>query len=220
MPIPVTCRVCGTVVVVPPSEAKRRKFCSSACAARATTPARPEKGLRTACTGCGAATYVYPVHVKRNKTGRHFCSAACRRTFDSRSRIQVVCAYCGRETSRPQSNQRTEGPLFCSMRCHNTYHRGERHARWTGGTQRYRGRDWKEQRLKALHRDAYTCQHCQNGDRVQLDVHHIIPYRISHSNDLSNLITLCDSCHMKADEAFRRDQRAKTQKSGASVEPR
>jgi 5-methylcytosine-specific restriction endonuclease McrA len=30
-----------------------------------------------------------------------------------------------------------------------------------------------------------------------LHVHHIIAYRISHDNSMSNLQTLCDSCHGK-----------------------
>lgn len=79
---------------------------------------------------------------------------------------------------------------------------GNRHPDWKGGHSKYRGKDWYIQRQKALHRDSYTCQNC-NVTRQNLEnprymhVHHIIPYEISKDNSLSNLITLCVSCHNK-----------------------
>jgi 5-methylcytosine-specific restriction endonuclease McrA len=55
-------------------------------------------------------------------------------------------------------------------------------------------------------RDGYRCQHCgktqkQNGR--SLDVHHIRPFRLfdnyTDANELDNLISLCMSCHGKAE---------------------
>ncbi len=53
---------------------------------------------------------------------------------------------------------------------------------------------WRELRKKVLIRDNYECQHC--GSKENLEVHHIT-YRRVFREWLSDLITLCKSCHMK-----------------------
>lgn len=67
----------------------------------------------------------------------------------------------------------------------------------SGNTCRKWGNDWIPQRKMALVRDSYTCQSCGKYART---VHHIKPRRefdvISESNDLNNLITLCNHCHL------------------------
>lgn len=55
-------------------------------------------------------------------------------------------------------------------------------------------------RKKALERDSYTCQHC--GTKDDLHVHHIdgkgtTTPKEQRNNALSNLLTLCRSCHRK-----------------------
>jgi organic radical activating enzyme len=59
---------------------------------------------------------------------------------------------------------------------------------------------WDRTRRDALKRDGYRCQNC--GSTERLEVHHTIPFRISRSNDLSILITLCKSCHLQAERQF------------------
>ena len=64
------------------------------------------------------------------------------------------------------------------------------------------GPNWTKQRRKCLERDEYTCRVCGVED-TELDrgvaVHHITPRRMYddnwEQNELSNLITLCPSCH-------------------------
>jgi len=76
--------------------------------------------------------------------------------------------------------------------------KGSNNPNWKGGIEPYYGEDWYEQRQRALERDNHTCQICgvpENG--IEHDVHHLIPFRLNHSNALDNLITLCRSCHMK-----------------------
>ena len=86
-------------------------------------------------------------------------------------------------------------------------YRGEKNWAWRGGYDWNRGSDWGKQRRKTRKRDNNTCQCCGTTSKEvgkNLDVHHIIPYRISKSNDLENLITLCPNCHIKADWEFRK----------------
>lgn len=78
---------------------------------------------------------------------------------------------------------------------------GEKHASWRGGKIKYRGYDFKFQRLKILKRDNYLCQVCFCK---AVDVHHIVPYRITKDNSLFNLVTLCKKHHKVEDNFFDR----------------
>ena len=49
-------------------------------------------------------------------------------------------------------------------------------------------------RAHALDRDNYTCQHC-GARHTRLEVHHIVFRSQGGSDDLDNLITLCEDCH-------------------------
>ena len=49
-------------------------------------------------------------------------------------------------------------------------------------------------RAHALDRDNYTCQHC-GAKNTRLEVHHIKYRSQGGSDDLDNLITLCEKCH-------------------------
>jgi len=84
---------------------------------------------------------------------------------------------------------------------------------WRGDPNAY-GRNWLRQRDQARLRDRYTCQICGavESDRAH-DVHHKIPFRsfrdergnidTNLANRLDNLITLCQTCHKRAETAVR-----------------
>jgi len=74
------------------------------------------------------------------------------------------------------------------------------------------GPNWPEQRARALERDRHRCRHCGAPERPgrEHDVHHIRPFRefgyipgenenYRQANRLENLITLCPSCHRRAE---------------------
>ncbi len=74
------------------------------------------------------------------------------------------------------------------------------------------GPNWPEMRLRARRRDRFTCQHCgvhESQTGREHDVHHRIPFRrfgpgeYLQANDLSNLVTLCRSCHARVDHGPR-----------------
>jgi len=58
-------------------------------------------------------------------------------------------------------------------------------------------RRWQALRLEALRRDGWQCVQC--GARTRLEVDHIEPVRThpERAFDLSNLQTLCASCHTR-----------------------
>jgi hypothetical protein len=78
--------------------------------------------------------------------------------------------------------------------------RGEKNHLWRGGvSQCYKlhttERKWKKQSARVFKRDNYQCQLC--GSNKKLNAHHVIPWRVEHNDKMSNLITLCDSCHRR-----------------------
>ncbi len=74
---------------------------------------------------------------------------------------------------------------------------------WNNSKNDY-GKDWKQICKKIRIRDNYTCKHCglQESDTA-FDVHHIRPFKSFNNpkkaNNPENLITLCKSCHRKAE---------------------
>ncbi|MEF9877291.1 MAG: HNH endonuclease [Gordonibacter sp.] len=67
----------------------------------------------------------------------------------------------------------------------------------------YHSRSWKRARCEALIRDHDLCQHCAAHGNVEsaVMVHHVIELTPANINDpriatdLSNLVSLCDTCH-------------------------
>lgn len=74
--------------------------------------------------------------------------------------------------------------------------KGEKCVLWRGGHKNYRvrSRAWNKLRDKIYARDGHTCQRCK-ATGVKLACHHIVPYRISHSDAEENLVTVCIRCH-------------------------
>lgn len=62
--------------------------------------------------------------------------------------------------------------------------------------------DWEERRREVLQRDEFTCKLCgrrggpyAEDESIHLHAHHTIPPSQGGSNDVDNLITLCNSCY-------------------------
>lgn len=79
-------------------------------------------------------------------------------------------------------------------------HSGKNHWNYKDGnksgirTQNYK---WHQIRKEVYKRDNYTCQACGIKNPKILNCHHKIPYDICNDNEMTNLITLCSSCHTK-----------------------
>ncbi len=78
---------------------------------------------------------------------------------------------------------------------------------WTNDSNVY-GPDWPRLRLAVRTRDMFRCQICGTLESGrEHDVHHKIPFRafpsMVEANRMDNLITLCPSCHRKAEQNVR-----------------
>lgn len=186
------CIGCGTVFKCYKSD--KKLYCSKECRHAHLHTTRK-------CKHCGIEFEILKSLLKTNASG-NYCSTSC---YHSSGRNIITCKMCG-QTAVIKKHR---GRKFCSHKCATQYNSKERHYRWVGPENKHttRGRGWATIRAEVLTRDAYTCQKCglkvRDNDRVRgsapdvANVHHIIPYRETKDNSLSNLVTLCPSCHMK-----------------------
>jgi 5-methylcytosine-specific restriction endonuclease McrA len=86
------------------------------------------------------------------------------------------------------------------------HQRGEKGNNWRGGHDQRapRGWEWTKRRKECYTRDGWTCQDCgvKCHNKVRIQAHHIIPRRLGGSDDLSNLVTLCASCHASRERRY------------------
>lgn len=197
MPVVKTCPECHKEFPIPPSREAKYTFCSIECKRHATP--------RRQCDKCGKE---FTVKKSKVDTGRgKYCSKAC---WSERANWKISeCPICHKKTRVRENDKRR----YCSYKCHGMHLAqtisGENSVHWKGGHEDARGANWRQQRKLARKRDGYKCQNCgktqkQNGR--SLDVHHIRPFRTfdnyEEANELSNLISLCMSCHGKAENGL------------------
>lgn len=126
-------------------------------------------------------------------------------------RVTVSCQSCGDALEvRPARIDDQKRGFFCTLDCYGDWLSanvvGPAHHQWEGGPIEY-GRSWWRVRRRALERDDYECQHCGIG-AAELernpDVHHLEPVRSfddpEDARALENVVTLCRSCHRRAEE--------------------
>ncbi len=128
------------------------------------------------CEYCGKefVPYQYSSH--------KYCSEECRTKvkYNKMPLLSKKCLHCGLafETSKPRQ-------VYCSPQC-----RKRNKSLIYKNRKRFDGN-----RLKVLERDGYKCTEC--GSAQDLGVHHKDGSGNSErpNNALSNLVTLCNSCH-------------------------
>lgn len=151
------------------------------------------------CANCKKGFLIHNYRV--GKSGKNYCSRECRKT----AKI-IQCDWCNKDIKRVPAQ--IEKHNFCSRSCMGKYqtknYSGENSKHWLGDYKKYYGVNWKHQRNLARARDQYKCQVCGVEEtNKQHDVHHKKAFAVfgienyKEANDLSNLVTLCNSCHSK-----------------------
>lgn len=194
------CPVCGKTFYKPlsatvPQWEQRYIYCSRDCYGK--TRRKPFDS----CAACGK-----PITAEGVARGQaKFCSRKCWASAKADYKPFPLCKVCG-ETVRDRARK------FCSAGCFNEWHRGSNHPLYLGAPARdYRGCDWDRRAAEVRARDK-VCRHCGKPPKPGklMDVHHAVPWRVSHDSSLENLLALCASCHKKADLAYQKavaDQR-------------
>lgn len=171
---------------------EQSKFCSRTCYWKSKL-----KPITLECETCG----IKFAPKFWNKRAR-FCSRQCRNI--SLRKPVPNCDVCGKPVKKT-------GRRFCSPGCKVTWYRAENVYNYLGEDSREFPHDltflafWEKRASLIRDRDK-VCRHCGKTPKVNgraLDVHHIIPYRISKDNSPENLVALCRSCHKRADHLAR-----------------
>lgn len=189
------CLICGKSFDVHFSRKDTAKFCSIKCANKGM-----ERKKKYICLNCGEEFYF---EVGRKRT---FCSMNCRDnywkggnhpSYKPESRIKKVCLNCKKDFITLYKYRKHK---FCSNLCVGEYHSGKRNAAWMGGVsfEPYPSKFNGKLKRKIKKRDNYICQLCGIPEQeclVKHSVHHI-DYNKNNCEEI-NLITLCNSCHLK-----------------------
>ena len=201
--IELICKECGKAFSVKRTH-RYQKFCTARCREQFNA-AQPEKRETRVCLGCGKDFECYI-----NRSTR-YCSRKCALSAPKDGIVTLTCQECGSpyQVSRFFATKRSS--RWCSRECMGAgmskLKRGALNPNYRGVTVRYRGANWRHQSHLARIRDGNRCQVCHKKiGRKPHDygVHHIGPYREFNgdwekANDLSNLVTLCTSCHTKVE---------------------
>lgn len=131
------------------------------------------------------------------------------------SRVEVDCEWCGETNVRGQAQVDSTENIFCSNECQSNWRSenwaGDANPMWEEGKRTYSGRVWTDKRQEAVERAGGTCEKpgCDRAESKHgsdLDVHHIIPWRLFDSNEeahkLSNLLVLCKEHHMEIEPRY------------------
>ncbi len=184
-----TCKVCDTSFYMHPSyitQAKRTgEYCSMQCYDKVKSQ------------------ILTPIHQNRSESWNRNISKAKKGKPNLKARRPprtIVCKQCGYERIfRGRQAYLAKQAQFCSTEC---WYAWARINKWEGKRPPiYYGRSWRSQAKLARERDDHTCQNCGRRQyNPRHDVHHTVPFRgfddSEEANALSNLITLCHSCHI------------------------
>lgn len=221
-----------------------RKYCSNICAGKANIKnMNPFAGSRymTSCEQCGVSYETVPSSSRGrfcslqcfgkwksvNQTGRNHPNYGKHfgRPSNAGPIVTAKCLNCEKEfvTKASHKNRRRT----CSKECFGAYltatgfRSGKNNGRWKGGHINYYGPSWTKAKREARKRDK-VCQDCGKESKGRaLDVHHIIPFRKfgverhEEANVLSNLVALCNVCHLKRDWAIEKAEHS--QRGGAKL---
>lgn len=171
-----SCLDCGRIESVRrDNKSDRCKPCASRAAGAKGIATIKARARRSVCEYCSTA---YPGSNKR------FCSRECR--SKATARLPRSCKMCGKQFSVLASTLKTNASgNFCSRSCYEIFLC--RTERVTG-----RGSQWHKSRNEALRRAPF-CAIC--GTTKRLQVHHIIPFRLTRDNSQANLVPMCGKHH-------------------------
>ena len=187
------CEICGKEFSTKYACSTRiPKYCSYDCSIKSQTTK-----IKVKCDTCGIEVEKKQYHIYRSK--KFYCSAKCK----ANSRL-IKCDWCGVEFKRKPSEIKDHN--FCSTECmgkwQSEYKTGENSNSWLGGWEKYYGANWLKQSRTAKERDNHVCQVCGEEEiNTSFHVHHKVAFRFfgkenyKSANELSNLMTVCPSCH-------------------------
>lgn len=205
----IECDYCGEEVAVNPCNKDRRRFCSQSC----YLDYKEEFGIEDADYGPDKHTEESKGKIGEANSGEdHYMWKG--------GKVEIECEECGDYRLERRHRAKSDGPNFCSRECYHNWFEdnydtredtpigksGEEHHNWAGGGE-YPPEWTVELKDRVRDRDDLVCQECGISQAecikkygFKLPVHHIDGDK--QNCKMSNLKSLCPSCHAQAHEHF------------------
>lgn len=174
----VTCQSCSQSRTVRKDSASTTcKTCASRASCEAALVVIRAKTKMSGCKTCGASMPA--------RLGHTYCSVGCRTEDKKTDRVCKCCGDTFRTYKSALGGKTNASGNFCSRSCYE---------RWMCNGDRVTGRgsQWGKIRSGVLARHPF-CAMCGTSERLQ--VHHIVPFRLTQDNSDANLIPLCVKHH-------------------------
>lgn len=191
------CGYCASVFAVPLTvirhdvkrgRARTAAYCSREC--HAADRRNPERRCVRECQKCAAPFETWTNRVIPQK----YCSPEC--AGIKADPVGTACETCGEQFYLPPGKAKHR--RYCSRQCAAAgYPTSNRPPIIT----RFHGKRWRQIREQVLRRDGGRCRLCET--HFGLHVHHVIPWADCRDDSPANLVTLCASCHTRAEMALR-----------------
>lgn len=150
------------------------------------------RGAILECQECGKEFKVPPSRKHKAKYCSKQCADRHRHDATRKEKIVLSCKRCGKKFLEHKCH--AERRLFCSYECANK-DMEERAGLIQKDSHFYNRTLWRKLRKEVLLRDSYSCTKCGHYAERYLHVHHKSIRRFGGSDEVDNLITLCNSCH-------------------------
>jgi len=174
-------------------------FCSMKCLGEFKN-----KHVEIKCQYCGKTFLVKKSRLE--KQNPRFCSWSCRSKYlvgtqhFNFTAEKKICKQCGKEFYPQLSEVKKGKGIYCSKKC---AYKSMELKRPPDTKEFYSTALWKRLKLECLERDNYTCQKCGIKGGSELHAHHKIPRAFGGKDEINNLTTLCNHCHLKVEKVIR-----------------
>jgi len=199
------CVECGTSYWVKPYRRPTSKFCSFECGGRFRARETLNVGPKDYMRGNTLRKGLRPANAF---TSEQVTGADNPRWQEG---LPMVCDHCGAAFNQKPWLARQNGRAkFCGRNCFEKSgcFVGVRSSSYVGGPTTFRGKGWPVARAQVVAEQNGCCDCCGRDVGKSLPIHHRKPFRefatAEEANQRSNLVGLCQSCHMKEEAAARK----------------
>ena len=216
--VSVTCASCRKVYSLPRSltaeyRGTKNNYCSEEC-----YKAYRSQQVTVVCEECNKPFQVWRSRYARGNV--RFCSEKCSTKWrgehlkkhnpNPSNRIKLNCEVCGKSFEEVPSRIK-QNARFCSTKCYGKWRErsgissGQKNPMYRDGStertmSRLRKAQWKRIADQIRAERGNKCQVCgREGKGKKLPVHHKIPWEISRDDSPTNLLIVCQSCHVRLD---------------------
>jgi hypothetical protein len=219
----VACKVCGVTFS---TDKPKTLYCSHKChgATRKTF-------VTVSCSFCDKDKNIVPSLYKRLEN--FYCDNKCRSEHlkvimagennPNYNKQEVKCSGCSKSIKVSPHRLINHSFRFCSFTCYKEnigkYFRKENNHMWNGSIsaeERIKTRnltEYRDWRTFVYKRDKFTCRCCNDSTGGNLNAHHLDGWDKYPDKrfELSNGITLCETCHLAFHKAFGYGNNTKSQ---------